>query len=93
MLIQIQRHNKTKHYEHRGTYLSDNHELAVFIRDHQKLSTKPLIAVGMGAHGQLSRELSPISMVTHPLLLTATAPGQDVGCPYKRGFASHWSNS
>lgn len=59
-----------------STYLSDNHELALFIRDHQKQSNKPLIAVGMGAHGQLSRVLSPISMATHPLLPTATAPGQ-----------------
>lgn len=58
------------------TEISDNHELAIFVREHRKNSPKPIIAVGMGVDGQLSRVLSNISMVTHPLLPTPAAPGQ-----------------
>lgn len=54
----------------------DCHELALFLRAHLAQSQKPLLAVGMGQHGQLSRVLSPISLVTHRLLPALSAPGQ-----------------
>lgn len=54
----------------------DCHELALFVRNHFEQSPKPLLAVGMGQHGQLSRVLSPISLVTHKLLPAPSAPGQ-----------------
>lgn len=55
---------------------SDNHEMMLFVRDHRECSQKPILAVGMGPEGQLSRVLGPISIVTHPLLPVPTAPGQ-----------------
>lgn len=55
---------------------SDTHELMLFVRDHRERSQKPILAVGMGLEGKLSRVLAPISMVTHPLLPGPTAPGQ-----------------
>lgn len=55
---------------------SDNHEMMLFVRYHQERSKKPILAVGMGPKGQLSRVLGPISIVTHPLLPVPTAPGQ-----------------
>ncbi|KAH8661154.1 type I 3-dehydroquinase-domain-containing protein [Ilyonectria robusta] len=54
----------------------DCHELALFVKKHLAESPKPLLAVGMGQHGQLSRVLSPISLVTHKLLPAPSAPGQ-----------------
>ncbi|KAM0542723.1 hypothetical protein ACHAPJ_012656 [Fusarium lateritium] len=54
----------------------DCHELALFLRNQQARSSKPLLAVGMGQYGQLSRVLSPISLVTHKLLPAPSAPGQ-----------------
>lgn len=56
--------------------ISDCHELALFVRNHRKRSKKPIVAVGMGAAGQLSRVTSPISLVTHPLMPFPSAPGQ-----------------
>jgi hypothetical protein len=56
--------------------LDDCHELALFVRDYREAHSKPLLAVGMGANGQLSRITSPISLVTHPLIPSPSAPGQ-----------------
>lgn len=46
------------------------------MRDFRSKSPKPILAVGMGSNGQLSRILSPISLVTHPLIPFPSAPGQ-----------------
>ncbi|KAI5858680.1 type I 3-dehydroquinase-domain-containing protein [Tricharina praecox] len=54
----------------------DSHELALFLRDHRQKHHKPLIAMGLGTHGQLSRVVSPVSFITHALLPGAGAPGQ-----------------
>lgn len=59
-----------------STDICDCHELALFVRDHTTKSSKPLIAVGMGPQGQLSRITSPISLVTHELLPFSAASGQ-----------------
>ncbi|KAM5356464.1 hypothetical protein ACJ41O_003110 [Fusarium nematophilum] len=59
-----------------STDVYDCHELALFVRRHLAENPKPLLAVGMGQHGQLSRVLSPISLVTHKLLPAPSAPGQ-----------------
>ena len=56
--------------------IDDCHELALFVRDYRKTGSKPLLAVGMGANGQLSRITSPISLVTHPMIPFPSAPGQ-----------------
>ncbi|KAJ4371146.1 hypothetical protein N0V83_004362 [Neocucurbitaria cava] len=56
--------------------LEDCFELGLFVRDYNTKFSKPLLAVGMGAHGQLSRITSPISLVTHPLIPFPSAPGQ-----------------
>jgi pentafunctional AROM polypeptide len=58
--------------------LADNFTLRTFV---EKVAAapgaKPLIAINMGVHGQLSRVLNEtLSPVTHPLLPTAAAPGQ-----------------
>ncbi|ETS82861.1 hypothetical protein PFICI_04737 [Pestalotiopsis fici W106-1] len=56
--------------------IEDCYELGLFIRDYQSRYTKPLLTIGMGANGQLSRITSPISLVTHPLMPFPSAPGQ-----------------
>jgi len=56
--------------------LCDCFELGLFVREHNSHSTKPLLAIGMGANGQLSRIISPISLVTHSLIPFPSAPGQ-----------------
>lgn len=56
--------------------MEDTYELGLFVREYNKKHTKPLLAVGMGANGQLSRITSPISLVTHPLIPFPSAPGQ-----------------
>ena len=48
----------------------------MFVRDYKLKHSKPLLAVGMGPNGQLSRITSPISIVTHPLIPFPSAPGQ-----------------
>ena len=53
---------------------SDNLALASFAAEH---TTKPLLAINMGAQGQMSRILNPtLTPVTHPLLPSRAAPGQ-----------------
>ena len=55
---------------------SDNFALRTFVSKVADAS-KPLIAINMGAAGQLSRVLNTtLTPVTHPLLPTAAAPGQ-----------------
>ncbi|KAI5797727.1 hypothetical protein EDC01DRAFT_744127 [Geopyxis carbonaria] len=49
----------------RTTSPADNHELALFAAAH---TSKPFIGLNTGAAGQLSRILSPITYITHPLL-------------------------
>lgn len=56
--------------------LEDCYELGLFVRDYKTTHTKPILAVGMGAFGQMSRITSPISLVTHPLIPFPSAPGQ-----------------
>ena len=48
----------------------------MFVRDYKLEHSKPILAVGMSANGQLSRITSPISLVTHPLIPFPSAPGQ-----------------
>ncbi|VUC35907.1 unnamed protein product [Clonostachys rosea] len=57
-------------------YIEDCYELGLFVRDYRERHQKPLLAVGMGLNGQLSRITSPISLVTHPLIPFPSAPGQ-----------------
>ncbi|ORX39805.1 putative aromatic amino acid family biosynthesis-related protein [Kockovaella imperatae] len=53
---------------------ADNLALATFAADHPE---KPLLAINMGAAGQMSRILNPtLTPVTHPLLPSRAAPGQ-----------------
>jgi uncharacterized protein YllA (UPF0747 family) len=59
-----------------STSLEDCYELGLFVQEYRKTRTRPLLAVGMGAPGQLSRVTSPISLVTHPKIPFPSAPGQ-----------------
>ncbi|KAH7105824.1 Pentafunctional AroM protein [Auriculariales sp. MPI-PUGE-AT-0066] len=55
--------------------IQDNLDLRAFVD--ARLDGKPVIAINLGAEGQLSRILNPVfSPVTHPLLPAAAAPGQ-----------------
>ncbi|KAL1887377.1 hypothetical protein Sste5346_010257 [Sporothrix stenoceras] len=56
--------------------IEDCTDLSLFVRHYRLTHTKPLLAVGMGANGQLSRITSPISLVTHKLIPSPSAPGQ-----------------
>lgn len=56
--------------------IEDCFELGLFVRDYRSKNTKPILAVGMGLNGQISRIISPISLVTHPLIPFPSAPGQ-----------------
>ncbi|KIW48940.1 shikimate-5-dehydrogenase [Exophiala oligosperma] len=59
-----------------ATDIADCHELALLQRKYKTHSGKPIISVAMGSAGQLSRIISPVSFVTHPLLPAPSAPGQ-----------------
>ncbi|KIW11327.1 shikimate-5-dehydrogenase [Exophiala spinifera] len=59
-----------------ATSIEDCHELALLQRKYKTQSSKPIISVSMGAAGQLSRIVSPVSFVTHPLIPAPSAPGQ-----------------
>lgn len=48
-----------------STDIYDALELALYVRNYQKQTTKPIIAVAMGPSGQLSRYTAPITFVTH----------------------------
>jgi len=56
--------------------MNDSHELALFIRDYRKMNTKPIIVEDMGQRSQLSRVISPITFVTHPLIPVPSCSGQ-----------------
>jgi pentafunctional AROM polypeptide len=58
--------------------LDDNMALQRFVtRASSAADAKPIIAINMGVHGQLSRILNTtLTPVTHPLLPTRAAPGQ-----------------
>ncbi|KAL6248621.1 hypothetical protein RBB50_004876 [Rhinocladiella similis] len=56
--------------------IEDCYELALLQRKYRTQSSKPIISVSMGQAGQLSRIISPISFVTHPLIPAPSAPGQ-----------------
>jgi shikimate-5-dehydrogenase len=56
--------------------LLDCHELAIFVHGHQNRSSKPIIAIGMGSNGVLSRVTSPITFITHKDMPSLSAPGQ-----------------
>ena len=58
--------------------IEDNFTLRGFVQKHStSRSAKPLIAINMGAAGQLSRILNTtLTPVTHPALSVAAAPGQ-----------------
>ncbi|RPB09951.1 shikimate-5-dehydrogenase [Morchella conica CCBAS932] len=57
-----------------ATSIYDAYEQALFLRAHAD-HPKPILAVAMGAAGQLSRALAPISMITNSLI-PSSAPGQ-----------------
>ncbi|KAL7422257.1 hypothetical protein Q5752_002903 [Cryptotrichosporon argae] len=58
-----------------ATAAADNHALALFAE--KKRAGKPLLAINMGALGQLSRVLNPVlTPVTHDALPSRAAPGQ-----------------
>ncbi|CAG9981097.1 unnamed protein product [Clonostachys byssicola] len=59
-----------------STVIEDCFDLGLFVRDYKAQHEKPLLAVGMGLNGQLSRITSPISLVTHPLIPFPSAPSQ-----------------
>lgn len=48
-----------------STDIYDALELALYVRNYQNQTTKPIIAVAMGPNGQLSRYTAPITFVTH----------------------------
>ncbi|CAG8543766.1 7219_t:CDS:2, partial [Ambispora gerdemannii] len=58
--------------------ISDNFQLVEFVQSReQNNQKKPIIAINMGAKGQLSRILNKaFTPVTHPVLPTKAAPGQ-----------------
>ncbi|KAF8581457.1 Pentafunctional AroM protein [Ramaria rubella] len=57
--------------------MDDNFSLRQFVKSVSGSGYKPLIAINMGAEGQVSRILnSTFSPVTHPLLPNKAAPGQ-----------------
>lgn len=61
-----------------ATTIQDNFELYNFVAQaNTKPNAKPIIAINMGAQGQLSRVLNEtFTPVTHPLLPNKAAPGQ-----------------
>ncbi|KAG0222912.1 3-dehydroquinate dehydratase (3-dehydroquinase) [Actinomortierella wolfii] len=57
--------------------MQDNFACAAFAEKHKGQGKRPLIALNMGAIGQLSRVLNEVfTPVTHPLLPVKAAPGQ-----------------
>lgn len=55
--------------------INDSLELGLYVRDYEKRMRKPMIAVAMGQHGQLSRFTAPVTFVTHRLI--PQPPGSD----------------
>lgn len=68
--------------------LQDNFALAEFKSWAQSSHPIPVIAINMGEHGKLSRILNNfMTPVSHPLLPSATAPGQLSAAEIRRGLA------
>lgn len=68
--------------------LQDNYTLAEFKRWAETAHPIPLIAINMGEHGKLSRILNGfMTPVSHPLLPSATAPGQLSAADIRRGLS------
>ncbi|KAL5413283.1 hypothetical protein PMIN06_009713 [Paraphaeosphaeria minitans] len=67
--------------------LQDNFALAEFKAWAESSHPVPLIAINMGEHGKLSRILNNfMTPVSHPLLPSATAPGQLSAAEIRRGL-------
>ncbi|KAF2787955.1 Pentafunctional AroM protein [Melanomma pulvis-pyrius CBS 109.77] len=68
--------------------LQDNFALAEFKAWANSSHPVPLIAINMGEHGKLSRILNNfMTPVSHPLLPSATAPGQLSAADIRRGLS------
>jgi pentafunctional AROM polypeptide len=68
--------------------LQDNFALAEFKTWAESAHPIPLIAINMGEHGKLSRILNGfMTPVSHPLLPSATAPGQLSAADIRRGLS------
>ena len=68
--------------------LQDNFDLAEFKAWATNAHPIPLIAINMGEHGKLSRILNNfMTPVSHPLLPSATAPGQLSAAEIRRGLS------
>ncbi|RMZ74694.1 Pentafunctional AROM polypeptide [Pyrenophora seminiperda CCB06] len=68
--------------------LEDNFALAEFKSWANTAHPVPLIAINMGEHGKLSRVLNGfMTPVSHPLLPSATAPGQLSAADIRRGLS------
>lgn len=67
--------------------LQDNFALAEFKTWAESAHPVPLIAINMGEHGKLSRILNSfMTPVSHPLLPSATAPGQLSAAEIRKGL-------
>lgn len=68
--------------------IQDNYALADFKTWADTAHPIPLIAINMGEHGKLSRILNGfLTPVSHPLLPSATAPGQLSAAEIRRGLS------
>ncbi|KAH9878137.1 hypothetical protein J1614_003354 [Plenodomus biglobosus] len=68
--------------------IKDNYALAEFKSWADTAHPVPLIAINMGEHGKLSRILNGfLTPVSHPLLPSATAPGQLSAAEIRRGLS------
>jgi pentafunctional AROM polypeptide len=68
--------------------LKDNFALAEFKSWAETAHPIPLIAINMGEHGKMSRILNGfMTPVSHPLLPSATAPGQLSAADIRRGLS------
>ncbi|KAF2202526.1 Pentafunctional AroM protein [Delitschia confertaspora ATCC 74209] len=68
--------------------LQDNYTLAEFKSWAENSHPIPVIAINMGEHGKLSRILNGfMTPVSHPLLPSATAPGQLSAADIRRGLS------
>ncbi|KAF2267163.1 Pentafunctional AroM protein [Lojkania enalia] len=71
-----------------ATKLQDNYALAEFKTWAENAHPIPLIAINMGEHGKLSRILNSfMTPVSHPILPSATAPGQLSAADIRRGLS------
>ena len=90
----IQYYNRALQYGHViklvgvAQSLKDNFALAEFKSWAESAHPVPVIAINMGEHGKLSRVLNGfMTPVSHPLLPSATAPGQLSAADIRRGLS------